>query len=187
MTDQPVGNFDGESILTGLDIDRYDDWTIFEKRLQNLLRSGRLRSISPLRGKQRTGENWYFEEETKNIYLYSEPTEKGHPEWKKVDPFSGPEPDNPSRSVLKLDLGDIPVGRMDRSQALSLLTQLFILVGFGKIETVDRPFPAAPGEHTETWFRNPRNGVVYKLVEGDCDNDSYWGPVLPHEMQAKAQ
>lgn len=187
MTDEDNSIFGAESILNGLNISKHHDWLIFEERLKRLLSIGRLRPIPPIRGKPSCGDNWYLEEETKNIYFYREPDERGNPEWKLVDPFAPAEPEPPSRSVLDLELSRLAVGRMSRSEALSLLTQLFILIGHGKIETVDRPFPAAPGEPTETWFRNPRTSIVYKLVEGDGEDDSYWGPVPSRELQMKAQ
>jgi len=192
MSDGISRNSGARSILHGLNIRDLGDWENFAQRLEALVSSGGLRSIPPPQGQSSFyGEHWYLEEETGDIYFYREPGERNSAEWAKADPFEKREEfrATPWRggNVLQLDLGDMPVGQMDRGKALSLLTRLFMLIGAGKIETADRPFPPAPGEKTETWFRDPRSGIVYKLVEGDGEDDSFWGPVPLHELHMKAQ
>jgi hypothetical protein len=179
-----------DSILDGLDLSGYQGWKAFAERLDKLIAAGCLRKIPALKGKPHAYEEWYVEDKTGNIFIYRPPEDRPTTIWEKVDLFAPEpelEPERPSRNVLELDLRDVPVGPRSRREALSLLTCLFMLIGFGKIETVDRPFPAVPGERTETWFRDPRSGIVYKLVEGDGEDDSFWGPVPPHELHVKAQ
>jgi len=178
-----------DSILDGLDIHRYGDWLTFTKRLEGLIAVGHLRKVTPLRAEPpNSGREWYVEQGNGDVYIYTPPDgDKGLPEWEKFDPFARPEPERPSRNVLELDLRDIPVGQMGRPQAVSLLTRLWILIGFGKVEAVDRPLPASPGEPAESWYRDLHTGIVYKLVEGDGENDSLWEPVPQHELHARIQ
>jgi hypothetical protein len=192
MSDDVSGSGKAGSILTGLNICNLDDWRTFARRLEALVLSGGLRNIPPPEGQPPScGDHWYLEEGTGDFYFYREPGERNFAEWTKADPFEKREEFQATLwhggNILQLDIGDIPVGQMDRGKALSLLTRLFMLIGVGKIEVVDSPFPAAPGESTETWFRDPRSGIVYKLVEGDGEDDSFWGPVPPHDLHMKAQ
>jgi hypothetical protein len=188
MSDEAFKSSKTSSILDGLNIRDLVDWETFVQRLNTLISSGDLRSIPPQQGQSTLyGDHWYLEEETGDIYFYREPGERNCAEWKRVDPFAPPEPEPPDNNVLKTDLSRIPVGVMRRSDAVSLLTRLFMLVGLGKVETVNRPIPASPGEASETWFRNRQTGVVYKLVEGNGEDDSYWGLVSRDELSAKIQ
>ena len=176
------------SILDGLNIRDLGDWETFVQRLEALAASGRLRGIPPPQGQSPSyGDHWYLEEGTGNIYFYREPGERNSAEWKKVDPFAPPEPEPPENNALKFDLSRIPVGRMRRSDAVSLLTRLYILVGSGRVQEVSRPVPSAIGDPSESWFRDPQTGTVYKLVEGNGENDSLWERVSLSEFHAKIQ
>jgi hypothetical protein len=181
-------NSRARSILDGLNIRDFGDWETFVQRLDALVSSGGLRGIPPPQGRSPYyGDHWYLEEETGDTYFYREPGERNSAEWKKVDPFAPPAPEPPDNNALKLDLSRIPVGRMCRSDAVSLLTRLYILVGSGRVQEVPRPIPSAVGDPSESWFRDLQTGIVYKLVEGNGENDSLWERVPLNEFHAKIQ
>jgi hypothetical protein len=164
------------------------DWEIFVQRLDALVSSGGLRNIPPPQGHSPSpGNHWYLVEETGDIYFYREPGERNSAEWEKVDPFALPKPKPPDNNVLKLDLNRVPVGRMRRSDAVSLLTRLYMLVGSGRVQAVPRPVHFAIGDPSESWFRDPQTETVYRLVEGNGENDSLWEPVSLNEINAKIQ
>jgi hypothetical protein len=177
-----------DSILEGLDLGSYWGWEAFAKRVEKLVASGCLRKIPPLKGKPRIGEEWYVEDKTGDIFIYRIPDDRPTNIWEKVDPFAPePEPERPSRNVRQLDLRDIAVGRMSRNDALSLLVRLHSLIGFGAVESVAPALPWAAGEPTETWYKDLRTGIVYRLIEGNGENDSLWEPVRPSELQKQTQ
>lgn len=177
-----------DSIKDGLDLGSYWGWEAFAGRLEKLVASGCLRKIPALKGKPQIGEEWYVEDKTGNIFIYRIPDDRPTNIWEKFDPFGPePEPERPSRNVRELDLRDLPVGRMSRRDALSLLVRLHMMIGFGAVESVTPAVPRAAGESTETWYRDLRTGIVYRLVEGNGEDDSLWEPVRPSELKAQTQ
>ena len=188
MSDKTFKDSKTRSILDGLNIRDLGDWEIFAQRLKALVSSGDLKSIPPQQCHPPSyGEHWYLDEETGGIYFYQEPGERNFAEWKKVDPFAPLEPEPPDNNVFKLDLRSIPVGRMRRSDAVSLLTRLYMLVGSGRVETVPRPVASGIGDPSESWFKDLKTEVVYRLVEGHGENDGLWEPVSLNELNAKIQ
>jgi len=176
-----------DPLVDGLDLRSYQDWLVFVERLKKLIATGRLRKIPALKVKPQIDEEWYVEEKTGNIFFYRIPEDRPTAEWKKVEPFAPPEPESPSRNVLDLDLTSLPFGRMSRSEALSLLTRLFIMRGFGKIEVVPCPNAAAVGDPSETWVKDLKSGTVFRLIEGNGEDDSLWEPVRQSELYKKMQ
>jgi hypothetical protein len=177
-----------ESILDGLDLGSYRGWDAFAERLEKLVAAGCLRNIPPLKGTPRAGEEWYVEDKTGAIFIYRIPDDRPTNIWTKVDPFAPePEPERPSRNVRELDLRDLPVGKMSRQDALSLLVRLHVMIGFGAVEAVTPAVPWVAGEPTETWYKDLRTGIVYRLLERNGEDDSLWEPVRPSELQRQTQ
>jgi len=175
-------------ILDGLDLGSHRGWEAFAERVEKLVATGCLRKIPALKGKPYALEEWYVEDKTGAIFIYRIPEDRPTNIWERVDPFApepGPVPERPSRNVRELDLRDIPVGRMSRRDALSLLVRLHMMIGFGAVEAVTPAIRALPGELTETWYKDLRTGIVYRLVEGYGENDSLWEPVRRSELQAQ--
>jgi len=184
MKDQ-VHTTETDAILDGLNLHDYSDWRIFVGRLDKLVEAGILRRISSLRGKPLEGEEWYLEEKTGNLYLYLLPDAPLLPEWKKIDPFVELEFET-SRNLSDFEMSEILVGRISRADAVSLLTRLHIMLGFGRIEAIAPKSPMTIGI-TETWYRDVRTGAVYRLVEGSGENDSFWEPVPSAALSTHVQ
>ena len=75
------------SVTDGLKITEYQDWLIFVQRLQDLVRSGRIRRISPSVGNHRFAkeDEWYFDPETGEAYVHVIPDAPVLPQWIQVD------------------------------------------------------------------------------------------------------
>jgi hypothetical protein len=169
-----------DSILDGLTISKRPDsltivhradWLIFVQRLEALVQSGRARRIPPLWRALAYGEEWYLDTDSGEVYVYLSPDSPILPQWKKVDVFS--KPDSPGRED---GLGAIPTGKMSRSEADSLKEILKFAVRHGAVEVLDRPnsVTTASQGSTETWYKDPRTMVVFRLVECPGDGVARW-------------
>lgn len=170
------------SLTDGLTITEYSDWQIFVKRLEDATRSGRARRVSATRRVFVQGEEWYADTETGEIYVYVSPDAPILPIWEKIDSFAT---STPSKQHPK-NLSVIPKGRMNGVEAGSLKTILALLVGQGIAEPVSFDDLIYAPSANETWFRDRKTGIVYRLVENGAE-DNKWERVPQHELRPKMQ
>jgi hypothetical protein len=71
------------SVTDQLTITQYDDWLIFVQRLEELVRSGRVRQIPAMRTVFLKQEEWYLDPDTGEIYVYVKPDAPILPIWEK--------------------------------------------------------------------------------------------------------
>ncbi|MGC2544759.1 MAG: hypothetical protein WA426_02850, partial [Silvibacterium sp.] len=98
------------SLTDQLTITHYEDWLIFIQRLEESVRSGRVRKIPAIRKVHFKDEEWYLDPETGEIYVYVQPDAPILPIWEKVDPFAESEIPEPHPN----DLSVILIGRTSR-------------------------------------------------------------------------
>jgi hypothetical protein len=168
------------SITDGLAITKYKDWTVFVQRLEELIRAGHIRKIEPLDTKQfLRGDEWYLDPESGEIYVHGLPNAPLLPRWTKVDPFASP----PPRESPPNDLSAIPVGAKDRLETKGIkgILDFFVIQG-GAV--VIPPVNTSISAINETWYRDIRTDVIYRLVE-TTDGESRWERVPQSELQAK--
>jgi hypothetical protein len=174
-----------DSILNGLTISKRADWLVFVQRLEELVRSGRARRISPLWRALAQGEEWYLDTDSGEVYVYLSPDAPILPIWEKVDVFSKPEAPESHESGL----GAIPTARMSRPETESLKEILKVLVRHGVAEVLDPPssVPVASSEGAQSWYRDSQTKAVFRLVEGPGDENSRWERVPANQKEVAIQ
>ena len=173
------------SVTDGLTITEYEDWLIFVQRLQELVRSGRVRRVPQPVGNRRFAkeDEWYLDPETGETYVHVIPDAPVLPQWVKVDllaPVDAPEPH-------ANDLSVIPTGKKSRLEAKSLKGILEFLVHQGAVEALDPSNIAASGDSAEKWFKDLQTKVIYRLVERRDGDDNRWERVPQSEVQMRVQ
>jgi hypothetical protein len=162
---------DGLNVLNDRIVD-YDDWLVFDRRLNNLIEAGRARQIPTLKMLYLPDEEWYVDSSSGEIYAYVRPDDKILPRWSPVDVFASPEQSKCSRTGLDA----IPVRRMSELHAASLKEFLKVLVEQGLAKIIDPPadtLAATPGEE-ETWYKDSRSDLDYRLVLDSSGTNSRW-------------
>jgi hypothetical protein len=168
---------DGLNVLNDR-IVHYDDWLVFDRRLNNLIEEGRARKIPTLKMLYMPDEEWYMDSSSGEVYVYVRPDDKILPRWSPVDVFALPEQSKCSRTGLDA----IPVRRMSELQAASLKEFLKVLVEQGLAKIIDAPAgtrAATPGEE-ETWYKDSRSDLDYRLVLDSGGTNSRW-EFIPHQ------
>jgi hypothetical protein len=156
------------SLAGGLDLKAYKDWLVFDQRLKTLVREGQARRVPASRRVYAYYEEWYLNEASGELYLYLPPDEKIRAKWEPVDALA-PEREEESHPS---GLAAIPIRQMSSMQRDSLKQMLILLVANGVAVVVERP-KAASIDGTETWYRDARSKMVYRLVE-KSDGSSSW-------------
>jgi hypothetical protein len=64
----------------------YEDCVLLKHRLDDLVREGKTRQISPPQGVNGRGYEWYLDIATGDVYCYGAPDAPVLPEWKKFEP-----------------------------------------------------------------------------------------------------
>lgn len=148
------------SLTTGLTITEYSDWLVFVERLNEAVRTGRVRKVPVLKPEWAGSEEWFLDPQASEVYVYLPPDPPGLPKWEKVDVLKHLEtPDPPPLSVFK-------VGPITVMTAHIMKMSLEAIVGRGLAEEL--PVPAQlPGlkDGTEKWYRDNGSNVVYRLIE----------------------
>ena len=162
---------DGLSVLNDRIVD-YDDWLVFDGRLNDLIKEGRARKIPTLKMLYMPDEEWYMDSSSGEVYVYVRPDDKILPRWSPVDVSHH----RSSPSFSRTGLDAIPVRRMSELQAASLIEFLKVLVEQGLAKIIDSPagtLAATPGEE-ETWYRDSRSDLDYRLVLDSGGINSRW-------------
>lgn len=172
-------------LLKGLIISKYADWVIFDQRLEQLIRSGRVRRIPKLRTIHVKSEEWYLNPDTNEIYVYVRPDDKILPKWEKVDIFAKPEIAHSFVSGLDA----IPTAKMIGPEAVSLKGVLRALVDNGIAEIIDHQIsvPMVSPKHPETWYRDLQTKATYRLIENIDDGSTLWERVALNHKETAIQ
>ncbi|MGB9415879.1 MAG: hypothetical protein WCB58_06130 [Acidobacteriaceae bacterium] len=156
------------SLAGGLDLKAYKDWLVFDQRLKTLVREGQARRVPASRRVYAYYEEWYLNEASGELYLYLPPDEKIRARWEPVDALA-PEREEESHPS---GLAAIPIRQMSSIQRDSLKQMLILLVANGVAMVVECP-KAASIEGTETWYKDAKSQIAYRLVEKP-DGSSVW-------------
>lgn len=161
-----------------------EDWLIFKQRLDALLREGKAKRISPPKGVDGGGYEWYRDIVTGDVYCYGSPNPPTLPEWKKFDPQESKRA-MPNNFVHALS--GIPRGTMTPPEAQNLKTILGFMVSDGRVERVPPRGPSLIQGAKESWYRDRRTGGIYRLVEIDSEGEGRWEQVPPEEIRGSIQ
>jgi hypothetical protein len=150
-----------ESLTDGLTITEYSDWLIFVERLDEAVRTERVRKVPVLKPVWGSNEEWFLDPETGEIYAYLPPDSPVLPRWRRVDVLKHmePSPEPPPLSVFK-------VGPMTVMMAHVMKMSLEAIVARGLASEL--PVPAEvprSKDGTERWYRDHVSNVVYRLIE----------------------
>ena len=156
------------SLAEGLDLKDYDDWLVFDQRLKTLVREGKARRVPASRSVYGLDEEWYLSDTSGELYLYLPPDEKIRARWEPVDVFAPERKEESHRSGLAA----LPIRQMNPMQKESLKQFLTLLVTHGVAVVVEHP-KAASIEGTETWYKDAKSQMVYRLVE-KSDGSGVW-------------
>jgi len=165
------------TLTNGIDFTSYIDWKLFHSRLQELVTREVARRVMASRMIHSPREEWYFNEISKELYVYVPPDEKIRARWEPVDVFAPilEQEDRP------LGLAAIPIRSMNSLQTKSLKGILALLTVQGAASIIKCPpdqtrFNAS----IHTCFKDVKSGLTYRLVE-DADGCGIWEcmPVAP--------
>jgi hypothetical protein len=173
------------SLTEGLKLTEYQDWLTLVERLNSAVQSGQVRKVPVLKMVWSRVEEWFFDPESEEVYVYAPPNPPSMPIWEKVDVLEHLEkPDPPPLSVFK-------IGQMSVMTGYIMKMSLQALVRRGLAEEL--PVPAAvpqSKDRTEKWYKDTVSNVVYRLSEyyGLQDPDDIRWEVVPQELlKAKVQ
>ena len=159
-----------------LAITEYSDWLIFVERLNNAVKSGRVRRVPVVKPVWGKSEEWFLDPEIGEVYAYFPPNPPVLPIWKKVDVLKHLEaPDPPPLSGFKL-------GQITPMTAHIMKMSLEALVGRGLAEELPLPVEVPRSkDRTEKWYKDRVSNVVYRLSEyyGLHDADDIRWEVVP--------
>lgn len=172
-----------ESVTDGLTITRYADWLVFTERLRELVRSGKIRTITPLKSHHfAKGDEWYLDPETGEIYVHGVPGAPSLPSWERFDAVAHTQPPVPHPNNLTV----IPLGSMGSVETRSTKTILGLLAHQGMVEMLEPQDAAKSQGVAETWYKDTQTGVVYRLVEKGGE-DNRWEMVPQNELRLRVQ
>jgi hypothetical protein len=170
------------SVTNDIDIRKYEDWVTFEKRINSLVDAGHLRRIAALRTLHVRDEEWFLEPISGDVYVYVRPDDKILPTWEKVDIFA-PTVAEESKDIRVAGLKIIPTGEINSQTAIGLRWVLSILVKEGKLEIIPTTTTTSLNQESsgnaETWYREFATGDVYRLIERDRLDRSFWELLSP--------
>jgi hypothetical protein len=168
-------------ITAGLKISNYRDWLIFDQRLKELVRSGRVKRVPTLRKIHFKDDEWYLDPSTGEIYLYVRPDPPILPIWEAVDVFEAPMAPEPHPNNLSV----IPIGKTSLFETKGIRALMDLLVRQGTVEKLV-PFNAPAGS-VENWYKEVQTGTVYRLVESADGSDNRWERVPQSELNRIVQ
>jgi len=157
------------SLLT-LPLSTLEKWKVFDARVTELVNAGFLRRIEPLKLIYARSEEWYVDTGSGETYVYLKPDDRVPPRWEKIDPFAPPPEPGPSRDLRRVGLKIIELGEIDRNRAMFLHSMLQVFAKESRIELLERQ----TSSEYETWCREYRTDVVYKLTCNDHERVYRW-------------
>ena len=148
--------------------------------INSLVDAGHLRRIAALRMLHVRDEEWFLEPISGDIYVNVRPDDKILPTWEKVDIFA-PTVAEESKDIRVAGLKIIPTGEINSQTATGLQWLLSILVEQGKLEIIPPTTSLNQGSsgNAETWYREYATGDVYRLIERDRLDRSFWELLSP--------
>jgi hypothetical protein len=175
-----------ESLARDLIITEYSDWEIFVERLNEALRSGRIRRAPIIKPVWGTYEEWFLDPETGDVFVYLPPDDHGNPDWKKLDVLKHLEapdpPDPPPLSIFKPGPITVMTGHV-------MKLKLEELVAAGLVDELTPPQDMSR-RGTERRFKDKVSNITYRLTEyfglNDPD-DIRWEVVPQSELIGKVQ
>jgi hypothetical protein len=165
-----------KSLVQNLTITEYPDWLIFVDRLNEAVRTGRIRKVPVIKRVWDRDEEWYLDPESEEVYAYAAPNPPTMPIWEKVDVLKHPEAPEPAPlSVFK-------IGPISVMTAYIMKMRLEALVGSGLAEELPVPIEVPRSKDTtERWYKDSVSNLVYRLREyyGLHDADEIRWEVVP--------
>jgi hypothetical protein len=174
-----------ESLTVGLTITEYSDWVIFVERLNEAVRTERVRKVPVLKPVWGDSEEWVLDPSTSEVYVYVAPNPPSMPIWQKLDILRHLDaPDPAPLSVFK-------VGPITVMTAYIMKMSLEALVSRGLVEALPPPIELLyPEDRTERWYKDNVSKIVYRLIEHyrlEGADDIRWEVVPPTLRDGKTQ
>ena len=173
------------SLTNGLTITKYSDWLIFVERLNEAVRTGRIRQVPVVKSVWCSDEEWFLDPETDEIFAYCAPNPPAMPTWQRVDPLKQ------SGDYRLAPLSVFETGPVTVMTAHFMKMRIEILVARRLVEALTPPCHVALSSRgTEKWFKDIVSNITYRLIEcyglGDKD-DIRWEVIPSAELSRKIQ